>query len=97
MVAAALLSAAGCDENKPAVDDPQGNAECDELGELCHEAGEIDADAKECHEVGHTGDAAACAARFDECKTLCEAILAAAGAGGGGGAPSTNGGAAGAN
>ncbi len=61
------------------------SAQCEDLGELCHEAGEINADAAECHEVGHTGVASECAARFDECKALCEAILAAAGAGGMGG------------
>jgi hypothetical protein len=63
-------------------DDPK----CAALGSLCHEAGEIDAEAKECHEVGHVGNAANCAASFDSCATLCLAILDTIEGGGEGGA-----------
>lgn len=52
-------------------DDPK----CAALGSLCHEAGEIDQDAQECHELGHVGNAAKCAASFESCATLCLAIL----------------------
>jgi hypothetical protein len=48
---------------------------CAALGSLCHEAGEIDEDAKECHELGHVGNAADCAASFESCATLCLAII----------------------
>ena len=60
----------------------------------------------ECHEVGHEGNAAACAAAFDDCATFClearEALEpegeggAPAGQGGAGGAPAAVGGAGGA-
>lgn len=63
-------------------DDPK----CAALGSLCHEAGEIDADAQECHELGHVGNAANCAASFESCATLCLAILDTIEGGGEGGA-----------
>lgn len=86
------------------------DARCAALGSLCHDAGEVDADAQACHELGHIGNAADCAASFVECATLCLGILeeleepgagGAAGAGAGGGANggaggSANGGAGGA-
>ena|SRR5215216_1782813 len=63
-----------------------GNAQCRELGEYCHEAGEKDPAAEECHEVMHAADDG-CLDRYEECQTLCETILAeAGGAGGEGGA-----------
>jgi hypothetical protein len=42
---------------------------CAALGSLCHpvEAGI----GPECHDTGHEGDAAACAASFDECAHFC--------------------------
>jgi hypothetical protein len=78
------------------------DAKCVALGSLCHEAGEIDAEAEACHEVGHVGNASDCAEQFDACATLCLAVLEQAegnvggsGAGGGasGGAGEANGGA----
>lgn len=65
-------------------DDPK----CAALGALCHAAGEIDADAEECHDLGHEGNAAACADGFAACATLCLAVLEQVeeGAGGAGGA-----------
>lgn len=77
------------------------DAKCAALGSLCHAAGEIDPKAQDCHELGHEGNAAACADEFDACATLCLAVLdqveegaggaatggaAAGGAGGTGGA-----------
>jgi large repetitive protein len=61
---------------------------CTALGSLCHEAGEIDDDAQQCHQLGHEGNAAACADGFEACATLCLAVLkqVEAGAGGAGGA-----------
>jgi hypothetical protein len=72
------------------------DAKCAALGSLCHEAGEIDADASACHELGHEGNAAACADGFDACATLCLAVLeqAEAGEGGAGGGGAANTGAA---
>jgi hypothetical protein len=78
-----LGSLGGCGHDSEA--HSHGSAQCDELGELCHDAGAIDPDAEACHEVGHVGDADACAARYDECITLCMAVLAQAGGGAGGG------------
>lgn len=70
-------------------DDPK----CAALGELCHAAGEIDADAEECHDLGHEGNAVACAEGFDACATLCLAVLEQVeeGAGGAAGAGATGG------
>jgi len=82
---------------------------CIALGELCHEVDDKNGPLHTCHETGHIGDAAKCAATFDSCATQCLAARAAletgtggAGATGGGpgvggaaGAPSGFGGAAG--
>jgi hypothetical protein len=78
-------------------DDPK----CAALGALCHAAGEIDADAEECHDLGHEGNAAACAEGFDACAILCLAVLehvdeGAGGAGGAAHAAASSGGAGGA-
>jgi hypothetical protein len=62
------------------------DAKCAALGSLCHDAGEIDEDAKECHELGHVGNAATCAASFESCARLCLAILDTIEGGGEGGA-----------
>ena len=71
-------------------DDPK----CAALGSLCHEAGEIDADAEACHDVGHVGNAAACAEQFASCATLCLAILDTIEEGGAGAGGAASGGAA---
>lgn len=65
-----------------ATQDPQ----CAALGSLCHpiEAGI----GPECHDIGHEGDAATCADRFDECAHFCleeREKLPEHGAGGAGG------------
>ena len=69
---------------------------CAALGELCHPVDDKTGPLHDCHEVGHEGDAAACAAAFDDCATKCLAAHEAleAGEGGSAGAPmSTTGGA----
>lgn len=63
-----------------------GDPKCAALGSLCHEAGEIDVDAQECHELGHEGNAAACADGFEACAMLCLAVLEQVEAGAGGAA-----------
>ena len=62
------------------------DSKCAALGSLCHpiETGI----GQECHEVGHEGDATACAERFDECAHFCleeRSKLPEHGAGGAGG------------
>lgn len=71
------------------------DAYCAALGELCHAADDTDGPLHECHEVGHVGNAANCAAEFDHCATLClaareelEAGVGGAGSGGAGGVSS---------
>jgi len=76
-----------------------GDPLCISLGELCHEVDDINGPLHECHETGHTGNAAACAATFDSCATQCLAARAAletgaAGAGGITGAGGVTGGGA---
>lgn len=85
-------------------DDGEGGAsgsdidpKCAALGALCHAAGEIDAEADACHEIGHVGDADACADSFAACATLCLAVLETLegdGEGGGGSGGGASGGAA---
>lgn len=70
-----------------------GNVECQELGSFCHEPGEVDAAAEECHEYMHKAEAG-CEARLDECRAICQAVIDASGGGAGGAASA--GGAAGA-
>jgi hypothetical protein len=51
-----------------------GKLLCDEIGEKCHPFDDGGAGlGHECHEVGHTGDVAACAAIYDQCITFCSA------------------------
>ncbi|HEX2871915.1 MAG TPA: hypothetical protein VHP33_11675 [Polyangiaceae bacterium] len=47
------------------------DAHCAALGELCHAVDDENGPLHECHELGHVGNAAKCAAGFDECATLC--------------------------
>jgi hypothetical protein len=70
---------------------PALDAHCAALGELCHglaDAGPV----QECHELGHVGNAANCAAEFDNCATLClaahEALEEGVGGAGAGGVSS---------
>lgn len=66
---------------------------CIALGELCHEVDDKTGPLHICHETGHIGDAAKCAASFDSCATECLAARAAleSGAGGAGGATGSGG------
>jgi hypothetical protein len=66
---------------------------CIALGELCHEVDDITGPLHDCHETGHIGDAAQCAATFDSCATQCLAARAAleTSLGGAGGATSAGG------
>jgi hypothetical protein len=48
-----------------------GVAECQVIGELCHEADTGAGAAHECHELGHEGDGAACVAGFADCVETC--------------------------
>jgi hypothetical protein len=59
-----------CDDDD---DDHGGEASpmCEELGEVCHEPGETNEMAQECHVIGHDGDAAACEMAYDECIAFC--------------------------
>lgn len=69
---------------------------CLALGELCHPVDDKNGPLHECHELGHDGEAAACAAGFEDCAKRCLAareLLPEPGEGGAGGASSTNGGA----
>ena len=72
---------------------PTPDAHCVALGELCHPVDETNGPLHDCHEIGHVGNAAKCAAEFDGCATLClaareqqeadpEGTSGAAGAGG---------------
>jgi hypothetical protein len=73
---------------------------CAALGELCHVVDDETGPLHECHELGHIGNAAKCAAGFDDCAALCLAAREAlpphteGGAGGAGGAAHSHGGAA---
>lgn len=70
------------------------DAYCAALGELCHAVDDSDGPLHDCHEVGHVGNAAACAAEFDACATLClaarEQLVEGAGGAGNGGAGGVN-------
>lgn len=71
---------------------------CAALGSLCHPI--EDGMGPVCHDIGHEGDAAACAESFDECAHFClearDALEPGAGGSGGAGGQSASGGAAGA-
>jgi len=44
---------------------------CATLGELCHPVDDETGPLHECHEIGHDGDATACAAAFADCAARC--------------------------
>jgi hypothetical protein len=44
---------------------------CATLGELCHPVDDETGPLHECHEIGHDGDASACAAAFTDCASRC--------------------------
>jgi hypothetical protein len=69
---------------------------CAALGSLCHPI--EDGMGPECHDIGHEGDAAACAESFDQCAHFCLEARDALepGAGGSGGGQSASAGAGGA-
>lgn len=76
------------------------DARCAALGELCHVADTGEGTAHDCHQIGHDGNAAACAEAFDDCAVFClearEELEAGEGGAGGaaaGGAPGGAGGA----
>jgi hypothetical protein len=50
-----------------------GHSMCEELGQLCHDldTGPDAGLARECHQVGHDGDEAACSVIYGECVELC--------------------------
>lgn len=48
-----------------------GNTMCAELGTYCHAFDDGVGVGADCHEAGHTGDEAACAAIYDECIAFC--------------------------
>jgi len=60
---------------------------CAALGELCHPVDDKTGPLHECHELGHDGEARACAAAFADCATRClaarEALETSAGGTGG--------------
>jgi hypothetical protein len=55
-------------------------AHCEALGSLCHEADDGDGPIADCHDLGHSGDAVACAEGFAACVDLCLEPSGAAGA-----------------
>jgi hypothetical protein len=59
---------------------------CAALGSLCHAADTGSGTAHDCHELGHTNNAADCAEGFDACATFCLAALEELEAGAGGAA-----------
>jgi hypothetical protein len=48
-----------------------GNTMCAEIGTYCHAFDEGTGLGAQCHETGHAGDEAACAAIYDECIAFC--------------------------
>lgn len=71
---------------------PAPDGHCAALGELCHVADDGDGPLHDCHQVGHVGDPAGCAAAFDDCATLCLAAREALEEGAGGAAAAGAGG-----
>jgi hypothetical protein len=81
------VSACVVDEGEGGGPGSKQDTHCAALGELCHEVDDGDGPLHDCHEVGHVGNAAKCAAEFGHCATLCLAAreLLEAGEGGVGG------------
>jgi len=83
---ALALGASGCghdhgdhDHGDGAVPDrPDGAFLCLDLGPLCHDVDNGDPAIAECHEQGHIGEAAWCAANLSRCVALCTAANARA-------------------
>lgn len=66
------VGAWGCGDNdNSGPDDPRPSAalQCEVMGTLCHDT--EDAAGQACHEVGHDGPPAACAAEFPACIAGC--------------------------
>jgi hypothetical protein len=63
---------------------PGGNTECQALGTYCHDPGQIDAAAQECHEVMHEAEDG-CEERLEECRGICKAVIDGTGGAGSGG------------
>jgi hypothetical protein len=98
LLGVALCLAPGCGDDDDTPMD--GDAACEEIGEVCHDADDGNGLGAECHDVGHTGDGAVCLERYDECITYCKGELGEGGAsshghGGAGGEAHTEGGAPG--
>ena len=52
-----------------------GAAECDTIGELCHEPGEVYGGRyEECHDIGHENRGPECKEAYQECFDLCDAV-----------------------
>jgi hypothetical protein len=58
---------------------------CQALGSLCHAADTGAGRAKECHDIGHSGDETECRAEFSGCVSFCLEALENHGEGGAGG------------
>jgi hypothetical protein len=72
---------------------PAPDGHCAALGELCHPVDDSNGPLHDCHELGHIGNAAQCAASFDDCAQRCLAAREEleAGTGGAAGAPGSSG------
>lgn len=70
-------------------------AQCEEIAELCHPVDSGDGPIHDCHLMAETGNAANCAAEFDDCMALCQAAHDALEGGGGAGGNSAGGSGAG--
>jgi hypothetical protein len=62
-----------------------GSPLCEFIGSYCHEVDDVDGPLHACHELGHGGDAEACAAQAESCITMCAAAREGLGGAGGGG------------
>jgi hypothetical protein len=83
-----------CVQDEDGTPSSEQDPKCLALGELCHPVDDKDGPLHECHELGHEGDATACAAAFDDCATKCLAareLLPEPSEGGAGGVSSVGG------